>query len=166
MSSSSSSSGAPSSIAPTYGRGLWIHRSEQSRQKPPALVGFAFRLTAYGASQMPNEIFRYQEHVFDPMTGTTRLEYDGVCSAQDLEEWPIGEADKSKFPRYCRLDFVGLLCRSETEANMAIQAIMTEANNLVTAMNFYDDLVDAGSVAVGDPPPASYPASSSLSAAA
>jgi hypothetical protein len=161
-SSSSSSNSSSSSIGnPEYGRGVFLRRFVQTQYRNNKISGFRFKVVAYGGNDMTNFIFRYGREALNAREGTYRLAFDGICSPVDLEEFPETEPTVGVFPEFCRLDYIDLVFRSQTEAEETWQIILTEVGNLVYTLDVMDVTVPEQDLKIGNPPPADFPDSSS-----
>lgn len=140
MSSSSSSSASP-------GRGIKLRRAAQTRFVANAVDGFRFTVTAHSAHDMPNEIFLYLRRPLDPRTGDEADEFTSVCSAPDLEEYPVGEPTGT--PAFFRSAEIDLVFRSQAEAAEAWELIKREVEVLVRTLNLNDELTVEDDVQFG-----------------
>ncbi len=142
MSSSSSSS---SSESPR--RGVQLLRAAQTRYVANAVDGFRFTVTAHDAFDMPNEIFLYLRRSLNPATGEQADEFSNVCSAPDLEEYPIGEPTST--PAFFRSAEIDLVFRSQSEAEDAWTVLQREVAVLVNTLNINDALAVTDDVQIG-----------------
>jgi hypothetical protein len=62
-------------------------------------VAYRLKIQAYGAVNMPNEIFLYQQER-DPITGLPVDAFVTVCTAADLEQFPVGTTTLGEPPFY------------------------------------------------------------------
>lgn len=156
---SSSSSSAVGDVV--YGRGVYLKRYVQTKYLADNITGFRFRVVAYGASDMPNAIFRYGREALNAKEGTYRLAFDGVCSPVDLEEFPEDAPTVGVYPEFCRLDYVDLVFRSQAIAEEAWTTLVEEVSSLVTTLNTMDQVQPEAALKLGNPPPADEPTESS-----
>lgn len=153
-SSSSSSASVSSSASSSVGRGIFLRRYVQSRYEIGSVKGYRFRVVAYGASEMDNEIFLYQQRPLDPTTGAAADEFTSVCSPADLEEYPVNAPSESLFFRKSEVD---LVFRSIEQADDTWTVLLSEVRTLVRTLDHMDALEPAEIVKVGDPPDATAP---------
>ncbi len=142
MSSSSSSS---SSATPR--RGIRLRRAAQTRFVANAVDGFRFTVTAHSGHDMPDEIFLYLRRPANPTTGEEADEFASVCSAPDLEEYPVGEPTGT--PPFFRAAEIDLVFRSQGEADEAWELIKREVEVLVETLNLNDRLTVEEDVQLG-----------------
>lgn len=154
MSSSSSSSIGTGEAG---GRGLWLRRFAQRPYRTTEAQGFRMAIAAYGASRMSDRVFRYIRRPYNPITGVTADELDGVCSPADLEEFPEDAPNPADNPAWFRRASVDLVVRSQAEAEELWSGVVKELTALVAALDFMDVVVPELDVAIGDPPAAGTP---------
>ncbi len=152
-SQSSSQSSSAQSEAPK--RGVRFRRYAQSRFVINNIDGFRFRVVAYGAFDMPNEIFRYIRRPYNPTTGAEADEFDGVCSSVDLQELPAGAP--TGVPPYFRLDEIDVVFRTRAEADEAWSVLQTEFDALLDSLNAQDELGIVEDIVIGSPPESDPP---------
>lgn len=158
MSSSSSSADIGSSSsgdAATFKRGLRLRRFSQTRFVTGNIDAFRFRVVAYGAFEMPNEVFLYGKKIHNPDVGESASLFTSVCSPADLEDYPIG--DSTEIPAFFRKDSVDLVLRSKAMADEAWRVIQADVASLIRALDFGDDLGVVEDAVLGDPPPSEPP---------
>lgn len=135
------------------GRGVWLQRDVQSRFQTNVIDGFRWVVTAVGATNMPNEIFRFIRRPLAVGDGTTVDEFDGVCSPPDLEEFDIGNPIPDREPKFLRLATVDLVFRSQHEADETWTAVVEDVTSLVNTLNIMDQTVPAETLPIGSPDP-------------
>lgn len=137
---SSSSSSQESSSSQPGGRSLSLRRLAQSRYVINAQSGYRFRVEVAAAVGMPPEVFRYLERDNPANPAVSVAAFDGVCSPADLEDYPALVPDRSRGPRFFRLDYVDLVLRSQHTAEEAWEILQEELTTLVATLNLMDDL--------------------------
>lgn len=143
----SSSSASSTSSSATPRRGIKLRRAAQTRFVANAVDGFRFTVTAHTAVDMPEEIFLYLRRPYNPATAEEADEFTSVCSAPDLEEYPVGEPIGT--PAFFRLAEIDLVFRSQAEANDAWELIKREVEVLVNTLNLNDELTVEDDVQIG-----------------
>lgn len=147
-SSGSSSSSSTSSVAlqssasssAACRRGVTLRRSAQTRMYVNGVDSFRFQVLAHEACGMPAAIFRFLRYPYDAVTETQKDEFDGVCSAPDLEEFPENEPQANAVPPYFRRDQIDLLLRSQHDADEAWTLIQEDVRILVETLQLQDTL--------------------------
>lgn len=155
--SSTSQGDAASSTAPetssqsseTCTRGIRLRRFAQARYVANSVDGFRFKVRAYGACDMPNEIFLYQRKPYDLTTGAEADVFTSVCSPIDIEEYPSGAPDGT--PAFFRQAVIDLVFRSQRTADDAWAKIKMDVRNLVAALDYMDELEVTDDVVYGSP---------------
>ena len=157
--SSQSSQGSPvsqvdqsSSSVPiaTYTRGIRLKRLIQSRYNANGVDGFRFRVLAYDAYLMPDEIFLFQREPYNLNTGEEADVFTSVCSSVDLQEYPVGAP--SGTPAFFRQAEIDLIFRSRAQADDAWDLIKKAVDVLVRSLNTQDEMEESEVVTYGAPP--------------
>lgn len=155
---SSSDSSQASSEAPCLHRGIWLRRFQQTTYRSGTGQGFRFQVVAYGACRVTDKIFRYVRAPLNPTTGTSQLVFDGVCSTGDLAEFPEDAPLPGSDPPWCRLNYLDVVLRSQAEALEVWGILLEEVRALIDALEAQDDISDTLDAAIGNPDPATPPA--------
>jgi hypothetical protein len=140
-------------------RGIMLQPTFQRGYVAQTIDGFRFTLTAPSAAMMPTKIFKYrlvptrvQANASEPPTVIElKGAFDGVCSPADLEDFPEDWPAQNARPPWYRLDYVDLIVRSRTIADMAYRAILGDAKHLVQALDLLDIQEAAPPVFIGTP---------------
>ena len=142
MSSSSSSFSSSESYSTSAGakHGLKVTRSSQTRYASGGVDGFRFTLQAVDPVNMSAAVFRYLERPYNPLTGSTAYEFDGVCSSVDLEELPEGAPLPGAIPPFFRSSQVDLVVVSRHDADLLWDKIQSEITVLIETLDIMDDL--------------------------
>jgi hypothetical protein len=103
-------------------------------------TGFRLRVVASAPVGMEAEVFRYVRRPADPVEGTDRDEFSGVCSVLDYHELPLNEPAEDDCERQFRLAEFDILLPSATEAEEVWDLVRAEVDQLVLALKATDDL--------------------------
>lgn len=128
-----------------------------SRSDINDIDGIRIRITATQANLMPTKIFAYQMLPVRP-GGTQQIAtFDHVCSAVDLEEYPVDQALPNSRPAWFRINYVDVMVRSREEAREFINSVLEDVQLLKNTLDVADDLLPGGNVWIGKPPEISIP---------
>lgn len=124
-----------------------------SRQYYNDIDGIRVRITATEATLMPTKIFAYLLRPLKPGSMEVVGAFDHICSAVDLEEYPEDAPIPDERPGWFRLDYVDVLLRSKEEVREFINSVLEDVQILKNTLDVGDELLPAGEVWVGAPPP-------------
>lgn len=112
---------------------------------------FRLQLQAHDAQNMPNAIFRYAV-TGKNAGGEFTLEFDGVCTPMDLEQWAESApgTDVSQFPNFVRSDKGDLVYPTADFLADAWTTLLAEVTQLVEDLDKLDDLDDATTATFGE----------------
>lgn len=102
--------------------------------------GFTLRLTATDPVRMDPKIFVYLAKPVAPSSDTATVEFQRVCSPDDLAGIPADAPEDGANPPYLRLDFVELVFYSRAEAIEVRDAIAEDVGDLMQALLDAEDL--------------------------
>lgn len=113
-----------------------------------------FRLQAqvHDAIGLSAAVFRY-EVIGRTQEGTYALEFNGVCTPLDLEQWPSDppEIDAPTYPKFVRTDKLDLIFPRVEFLAEAWTVLLEEASNLVRDLDSLDALSEDITVTFGNP---------------
>lgn len=158
MSSSSSSSeviSSSQSSAGSFSRGIRLRRFSQTHYVVGSVDGYRFRVVAYGAYDMPNEIFLFRRRTYNPDTAEEADEFTSICSPADLEEYPVDAPTGT--PPFFRASEIDLVFRSSSIADDAWDIIKADVESLVRTLGYMDVLDTTEDETYGSPPDADPP---------
>lgn len=134
----------------TMARGITLTRSIQSIYTSAAGNGYRFTVTASNGTNMPNEIFRYTQQVFDYITNDKQSVFEGICTAEQLASLPIGAPAPTDPNFYFRSTTIDVVCPTRDMANQMWLDIQSDVAILVKALNQQDVLSISETARIGD----------------
>lgn len=115
-------------------RSLDLVREDSQKYVPGRTNAFRSRIKAWSVRGITEAIFLYRRELFG--TGAnTRDVFVAVCKPGDLD-YPIGDVGDDP---YYRLDYVDLVDRAYDHREENWEALMSDAQELVTALELYDE---------------------------
>lgn len=115
--------------------------------------GIRVRIEADQAALMPTKIFAYQLLPIKPGESEPVGMFDHICSPVDLEEFPEDAPLIHSRPQWFRLNYVDVLLRSREETREFINSVVEDVKILKDTIDITEELVPAGNLWIGTPPP-------------
>ena len=142
-------------------RYIQLQRSDMVTYVDGRTQGFRYTIEVIRAVDMPSEIFVYQRK---PIISDTSHEdvFSNIASPTDIEEYPVGDPASADRP-FFRASAVDLVFRNLTLAEDAWEAIQSDVEQLVWALNMMDTLEPGEVASFGTAPQSSSSSSSSSS---
>lgn len=133
-------------------RGIQLKRYRIRNANHWHLRGFRLRIEVFDhTDNVDPAVFVYRRHPPDPATGQSQDEWVAVASVVDLSEYPAGEPDPAGATPFFRRTWVEVDVRSESDYKAIWDTVKAEIDNLLHALDRFEDLEEAESVWIGTP---------------